>query len=90
MTYQEHLSPWVIHQLLPDCQQQAIARFRQRHDAEGYLKAMTQMRPNSRFAIAFDVNVSAGKPAPKDETAKSNPKPNENSTRSKAKTAAPK
>ncbi|NJO74976.1 MAG: hypothetical protein HC833_15145 [Leptolyngbyaceae cyanobacterium RM1_406_9] len=88
MTYQEHLSPWVIHQLLPDCQQQAIARFRHRNDAEGYLKAMTQMRPSSKFAIAFDVNVPEGNS--KTQAATSNPKSNKNSTRSKAKTAAPK
>lgn len=88
MNYQEQLSPWVIHQLLPDCQQQAIARFRHRNDAEGYLKAMSQMRPNSKFAIAFDVNVSEGNS--KTEAAQSNPKSNRNSTRSKAKTVAPK
>lgn len=88
MTYQEHLSPWVIHQLLPDCQQQAIARFRHRNDAEGYLKAMSQMRPSSRFAIAFDVNVSEGNS--KTQAATSSPKSNKNSTQSKAKTAAPK
>jgi hypothetical protein len=90
MTYQEHLSPWVIHQLLPDCQQQAIARFRHRNDAEGYLKAMSQMRPSSRFAIAFDVNVPEGNSTAKTQAAKSNPKSNKNSTRSEAKTAAPK
>jgi hypothetical protein len=90
MTYQEQLSPWVIHQLLPDCQQQAIARFRHRNDAEGYLKAMSQMRPNSKFAIAFDVNISEGNLAAKTQAATSSSKSNKNSTRSKAKTVAPK
>lgn len=90
MNYQEQLSPWVIHQLLPDCQEQAIARFRHRNDAEGYLKAMSQMRPNSKFAIAFDVNVSEGNLAAKAQAAASASKSNKNSTRSKAKTATPK
>lgn len=89
MNYQEHLSPWVIHQLLPDCQRQAIARFRHRNDAEGYLKAMSQMRPNSKFAIAFDVNVSEVNLAAKNQAATSNPKSNKNSTRSTPKTATP-
>jgi hypothetical protein len=89
MNYQEHLNPWVIHQLLPDCQQQAIARFRHRNDAEGYLKAMSQMRPNSKFAIAFDVNISEGNLASKTQATTSNPKSNKNNTWSKAKTVAP-
>jgi hypothetical protein len=88
MTYQEHLSPWVIHQLLPDCQQQAIARFRNRNEAEGYLKAMAQMRPASRFAIAFDVKVPESSSNAEKQTAQSKHKPNKTNT-TKVKTTAP-
>lgn len=55
MTYQEQLSPWVVHQLLPDLQRRAIARFRNRNDAEGYLKIVGQMLPDQTFVVAFDV-----------------------------------
>ncbi|MEO1210486.1 MAG: hypothetical protein AAFX78_13175 [Cyanobacteria bacterium J06638_20] len=56
MSYQEQLSPWVVHKLMPNLQQAAIARFRHRNDAEAYLKLISQMMPHIRFTIAFDVH----------------------------------
>lgn len=67
MSYQEQLNPWVVHKLMPDFKQAAVARFRHRSDAEAYLKIVTRMVPQSRFAIAFDVQQkisSTPKPAP--------------------------
>lgn len=56
MSYQEQLSPWVVHKLMPNLQQAAVARFRHRNDAEAYLKLISQMMPHMRFAITFDVH----------------------------------
>ncbi|MBD1911847.1 MULTISPECIES: hypothetical protein [unclassified Leptolyngbya] len=55
MSYQEQLNPWVVHKLMPDFKQAAVARFRHRSDAEAYLKIVARMIPQARFAIAFDV-----------------------------------
>ncbi|NJP08813.1 MAG: hypothetical protein HC866_04465 [Leptolyngbyaceae cyanobacterium RU_5_1] len=54
MTYQQKLSPWVIHKLMPNLKQLIVIRFRRRNDAEAYLKMLKQMQPHSKFAIAFD------------------------------------
>ncbi|MGG6298296.1 hypothetical protein ACQ4M4_28355 [Leptolyngbya sp. AN02str] len=59
MSYQHQLSPWVIHQLLPNLTRITIARFRNRAEAEGYMRVMGQLKPLARFAIAFDTPVSA-------------------------------
>ncbi len=58
MTYQEQLSPWVVHQLLPNLKQQTLARFRRRNEADAYLKTMKQMRPHSRYEVSFEINPS--------------------------------
>jgi len=55
MSYQEQLSPWVVHKLTPDLKQAVVARFRHRNDAEAYLKIVNRMMPQFRFAIAFDM-----------------------------------
>jgi len=54
MSYQQQLSPWVIHKLLPNLKQLTITRFRRRPDAEAYLKMLVQSQPHSQFAITFD------------------------------------
>ncbi|MBW4655715.1 MAG: hypothetical protein KME20_22140 [Kaiparowitsia implicata GSE-PSE-MK54-09C] len=66
MAYQHQLNPWVIHQLLPSLKQHTIARFRSRAEAEGYVKVVTRLTPNAKFAIAFD----AGSASPTKSTAK--------------------
>ncbi|MDX2214628.1 MAG: hypothetical protein SFY66_15160 [Oculatellaceae cyanobacterium bins.114] len=58
MTYQDQLSPWVIHQLLPNLNRRVVARFRRRTEAESYLKIVKQMRSTTQFLIAFDAPVS--------------------------------
>lgn len=54
MTYQQQLSPWVIHKLLPNLTQLTVSRFRRRTEAEAYLKVLKQHQPNGEFAISFD------------------------------------
>ena len=58
MSYQQQLSPWVIHRLLPDLKHLTITRFRRRPDAEAYLKVLKQAQPHSDFAITFDAGSS--------------------------------
>ncbi|MBD2020259.1 hypothetical protein H6F43_08675 [Leptolyngbya sp. FACHB-36] len=55
MTYQQQLTPWVIHNLLPNLKQSTMSRFRRRAEAEAYLRLLQRTHPNSRFEIIFDV-----------------------------------
>jgi hypothetical protein len=56
VTYHDQLNPWVIHQELPNLQNQSVvARFRRRNDAESYLKLIKQMKPTAKYAISFDI-----------------------------------
>lgn len=54
MSYQQQLTPWVVHKLLPNLKHLTITRFRRRPDAEAYLKVLVQSQPYSEFAITFD------------------------------------
>lgn len=58
MTYQQQLTPWVIHKFLPDLKQLTVSRFRRRTEAEAYLKALRQAQPNSKFELIFDVGTA--------------------------------
>lgn len=57
MTYQQRLTPWVIHKLLPNLSQMTISRFRRRTEAEAYLKLLKQNQPHAQFEITFDLGV---------------------------------
>lgn len=48
-------SPWCIVRLLPNCQRIILQRFRRRQDAEGYLKALKDLLPNTCHIIVFDL-----------------------------------
>jgi hypothetical protein len=54
MTYQQKLSPWVIHKMMPNLKQMTVNRFRRRGEAEAYLRALKQMNPHAQFALTFD------------------------------------
>jgi hypothetical protein len=58
MNYQNKLTPWVIHKLLPNLKHMTVSRFRRRNDAEAYMKVLKQMQPYAKFEIAFDRGVS--------------------------------
>lgn len=55
MNYQQQLTPWVIHRLLPNLTQRTISRFRRRNEAEAYMRWLQQHQPNAEYTIAFDV-----------------------------------
>lgn len=59
MSYQNQLTPWVVHKLLPNLKHLTITRFRRRPDAEAYLKVLTQSQPYAQFAITFDSDESS-------------------------------
>lgn len=54
MSYYDQLHPWVVYRLLPNCQNQAIARFRRRNDASMYLATLQRHMPLAKFIVAFD------------------------------------
>ncbi|AOX02554.1 hypothetical protein BJP34_26700 [Moorena producens PAL-8-15-08-1] len=61
MTYYHRLHPWAVVRLLPQMQRVVVARFRNRSDAEGHLKALKRLMPDGEFVIVFDVgNDSIG------------------------------
>ncbi|MGG6295443.1 hypothetical protein ACQ4M4_13710 [Leptolyngbya sp. AN02str] len=54
MSYYDQLHPWVVYRLLPNCQNQALTRFRRRNDASIYLATLQRHMPFAKFIIAFD------------------------------------
>ncbi|WP_375479086.1 hypothetical protein [uncultured Nostoc sp.] len=55
MTYLEKLNPWCIVRLLPNMQNQVVARFRRRSDAEAHLQVLRRLIPNVNFTLIFNV-----------------------------------
>ncbi|NEQ31331.1 MAG: hypothetical protein F6K04_10030 [Leptolyngbya sp. SIO4C5] len=54
MTYREQLTPWVVYRLWPDLRAIAVAQFRQRNEAEEYVKTVRRIMPvTARFVIIF-------------------------------------
>jgi hypothetical protein len=57
MTYLEKLSPWCIVRLKPNMQNQIVARFRRRSDAEAHLQVLSRLIPGVSFTLIFNVGV---------------------------------
>ncbi len=55
MTYLEKLSPWCIVRLKPNMQNQTVARFRRRSDAEAHLQVLRRLIPSVSFILIFNV-----------------------------------
>ncbi|ACC83971.1 hypothetical protein [Nostoc punctiforme] len=55
MTYLEKLSPWCIVRLKPSMQNQIVARFRRRSDAEAHLQVLCRLIPSVSFTLIFNV-----------------------------------
>ncbi|NEO71407.1 hypothetical protein [Moorena sp. SIO3H5] len=55
MTYYHRLHPWAVVRLLPQMQRVVVARFRNRSNAEGHLKALKRLMPDAEFVIVFDI-----------------------------------
>jgi hypothetical protein len=54
IAYKKRLSSWAVARLLPDTQQEIIARFRNRSDAEGHLRLLRQLTPDVSLMVVFD------------------------------------
>ena len=52
--YKERLKSWAIARLIPGTQQEIVARFRSRSDAEGYMLHISQLVPHASFMVIFD------------------------------------
>jgi hypothetical protein len=57
MSYQDSLRPWVIYQLLPNCQRLTVDRFRHRSEADNYLQVLQRLQPQAEYAIVFEMEV---------------------------------
>ncbi|ODG99406.1 hypothetical protein A4S05_37885 [Nostoc sp. KVJ20] len=55
MTYLEKLSPWCIVRLKPNMQNQIVARFRRRSDAEAHLQVLRRLISGVSFTLIFNV-----------------------------------
>ncbi|OYD96884.1 hypothetical protein CDG76_09025 [Nostoc sp. 'Peltigera membranacea cyanobiont' 210A] len=55
MTYLKKLSPWCIVRLKPNMQNQIVARFRRRSDAEAHLQVLRRLIPGVSFTLIFNV-----------------------------------
>ncbi|MBE9181366.1 hypothetical protein IQ268_22655 [Oculatella sp. LEGE 06141] len=54
MTYRKRLQPWCIIRHLPNAQSVMVARFRQRGEAEAYLKTLCRLTPQVSHSLVFD------------------------------------
>jgi hypothetical protein len=59
VNYFDQLHPWCLMRLLPNLQNQLIARFRRRNDAEAHMRVLRQLAPAVRYEIVFDVGGQA-------------------------------
>ncbi|MEH1922216.1 hypothetical protein [Nostoc sp.] len=57
MTYLEKLSPWCIVRLKPNMQNQIVAHFRRRSDAEAHLQVLRRLIPGASFTIIFNLGL---------------------------------
>ncbi|MEH2314556.1 MAG: hypothetical protein V7K35_24855 [Nostoc sp.] len=57
MTYLEKLNPWCIVRLFPNMQNQIVARFRRRSDAEAHLQVLRRLIPSVSFTLIFNAGV---------------------------------
>lgn len=55
MTYLEKLNPWCIMRLQTNMQNQVVAHFRRRSDAEAHLQVLRRLIPNVNFTLIFNV-----------------------------------
>ena len=55
MNYREKLNNWAVVRLLPKMQRVVVERFRKESDADGYVKILRQLQPDSEFIVMFDL-----------------------------------
>ncbi|MEC4885654.1 MAG: hypothetical protein SAL70_30715 [Scytonema sp. PMC 1070.18] len=54
MTYLDKLNPWCLVKLQPSMQNQVVARFRRRSDAECHLRVIRRLSPGVTYIIIFN------------------------------------
>ncbi|MBF2049773.1 MAG: hypothetical protein EDM05_027965 [Leptolyngbya sp. IPPAS B-1204] len=54
MSYRDRLYPWCIVRHLPNAQNEMVERFRQRGEAEAYLRILKQLLTASDHSLIFD------------------------------------
>ncbi len=54
IAYKKRLNPWAVARLLPDAEQEIVARFRSLSDAEGHMQLLRQLSPDASFSLVFD------------------------------------
>ncbi|KYC42601.1 hypothetical protein WA1_20335 [Scytonema hofmannii PCC 7110] len=54
MTYADKLSPWCLVRLQSNMQNEVVARFRRRNDAEAHLQIMQRLTAGGNFTIIFN------------------------------------
>ncbi|MBW4563760.1 MAG: hypothetical protein KME32_21965 [Mojavia pulchra JT2-VF2] len=52
--YRKRLNTWAITRVVPNTEPVIVARFRSRSDADGYLRHLRQVIPNTSFEIIVD------------------------------------
>ncbi|MBD2210152.1 hypothetical protein H6G64_08235 [Calothrix sp. FACHB-156] len=52
--YRQRLNTWAITRIVPNTDPVIVARFRSRSDADGYLRHLRQVIPNTTFEIVVD------------------------------------
>ncbi|MDZ7957950.1 MAG: hypothetical protein RMY34_08600 [Aulosira sp. DedQUE10] len=52
--YRQRLNTWAITRIMPNMEPAIVARFRTRSDADGYLRHLRQVIPNTAFEIIVD------------------------------------
>jgi hypothetical protein len=62
MKYQAQLTPWIVYQVESESLRNPINRFRRRNDADAYIKALQNTKPQCNFTVAFD-SESFARPA---------------------------
>ncbi|MBE9042583.1 hypothetical protein IQ235_17580 [Oscillatoriales cyanobacterium LEGE 11467] len=67
-TYSNKLRPWAIARLLPNMQQEIVARFRTQSDANGHRSCLSRQIPQDRYVVFFDHQPQPTPPASPEPT----------------------
>ena len=62
MSYRDRLLPWCIIRHLPNAQNILVERFRNRGEAEAYLRALRQLLPQVEHSLVFDPDLDSNNP----------------------------
>ena len=63
MSYRDRLLPWCIIRHLPNAQNVLVERFRNRGEAEAYLRSLRRLLPQVEHSLVFDPDLDSNNPA---------------------------